>query len=209
MLENYSCPRTHYYYNLDYIYKYNLKSVHNVLKINKINYKIIFLSKTNLLKKQKQQTYNFLLRIFFILYIYSSYKGSIKCNISKKKDIYKIYFVTISITKKNAILSLLQNLMLGKKRFQKTKYNFEPKKIRLKKDYSYNSKIVSYNLIFSLTYLNDLHFLFTRFFKSYNIRSYLLGVNIICQLPKKNNSIEKLKMYPYLIQLLSGIKKKN
>ena len=70
MLENYSCPKTHYYYSLDYIYKYNLKSIYNVLKINKINYKIIFLSKTNLLKKQKQQTYNFLLRIFFILYIY-------------------------------------------------------------------------------------------------------------------------------------------
>jgi len=208
MLENYSCSKTFYYYNLDYIYKYNLKNIYNVFKINKINYKIIFLSKINLLKKQKQQTYNFLLRIFFILYIYSAYKGMIKCNISKKKDIYKIYFVTISITKKKSILSLLQNLMLGKKRFQKTKYNFEPKKVSLQQNYKYNSKTISYNFIFSLTYLNDLHFLFNRFFKSYNIRSYLLGINIISKLGNKNNSINKLKMYPYMVQLLSNNKKK-
>jgi hypothetical protein len=209
MLENYSCSKTFYHYNLDYIYKYNLKNIYNVLKINKINYKIIFLSKINLLKKQKQQTYNFLLRIFFILYIYSAYKGVIKCNISKKKDIYKIYFITISITKKKAILSLLQNLMLGKKRFQKTKYNFEPKKVQIKKAYISNSKVISYNFIFSLTYLNDLHFLFNRFFKSYNIRSYLLGINIISELEKKNHYINKLKMYPYFVQLLGNNNKKS
>ena len=87
MLENYSCSKTFYHYNLDYIYKYNLKNIYNVLKINKINYKIIFLSKINLLKKQKQQTYNFLLRIFFILYIYSAYKGVIKCNISNYQSL--------------------------------------------------------------------------------------------------------------------------
>lgn len=203
MLENSSSAKPFYYYNLDYVYKYNLKSIYNVLKINKINYKIIFLSKINLLKKQKQQTYNFLLRIFFILYIYSTYKGVIKCNISNTQDIYKIYFINISLTKKKSILSFLQNLLLGKKRFQKTKYNFEPKKINLKKPSLYASNIVSYNFIFSLSYLNDLHFLFNRFFKSYNLRSYLLGINIISKLSNKKHSINKLKMYPYLVQLLN------
>jgi hypothetical protein len=203
MLENSSSAKPFYYYNLDYVYKYNLKNIYNVFKINKINYKIIFLSKINLLKKQKQQTYNFLLRIFFILYIYSTYKGVIKCNISNTQDIYKIYFINISLTKKKSILSFLQNLLLGKKRFQKTKYNFEPKKINLKKPYIYASNVVSYNFIFSLTYLNDLHFLFNRFFKSYNLRSYLLGINIISKLSNKKHSINKLKMYPYLVQLLN------
>ena len=94
-------------------------------------------------------------------------------------------------------------MLLGKKRFQKTKYNFEPKKINLKKPYIYASNIVSYNFIFSLSYLNDLHFLFNRFFKSYNLRSYLLGINIISKLSNKKHSINKLKMYPYLVQLLN------
>ena len=70
MLETYLCSKTFYHYNLDYTSKYNLNNSYNILKINKINYKIIFLSKINLLKKQKQQTYNFLLRLFFFYFIY-------------------------------------------------------------------------------------------------------------------------------------------
>ena len=208
MLENYFCSKTLYHYNLDYTSKYNLNNIYNILKINKINYKIIFLSKINLLKKQKQQTYTFLLRLFFILYIYSAYKGIIKCNISKKKDIYKMYFVTISITKKKSIISFLQNLIIGKKRFQQTKYNFEAKQVSSIKDYYVTtSKVTSYNFILSLTYLNDLHFLFNKFFKSYNIRSYLLGINIIFKTVKKHNYGNNLKMYPYCVQLLPITKK--